>query len=61
MIGTGHSLGAGLASVGGPWFALQWPGADVNIVTFGEPMVRPTTSTEPMRHPVAILWRLAMY
>ena len=32
---TGHSLGAGLAAVGAPYFALQWPGADVTCTTFG--------------------------
>lgn len=32
---TGHSLGGALATVGAPWFALNWPGADIVSVTFG--------------------------
>ncbi len=32
---TGHSLGAGLAAIAAPYFALQWPGADVTSITFG--------------------------
>ena len=45
MIITGHSLGAGVATVGAPWFALQWPDADIVSVTFG---------TEPLTLEVAI-------
>ena len=48
---AGHSLGAGVASLAAPWAALQWPGADVRCVTFGNPKpgnaayarVRPTS------------------
>jgi len=39
VIATGHSLGGGLASLCGVWAALQWPGADVRVVTLGSPMV----------------------
>ena len=34
---VGHSLGAGVASLAAPWAALQWPGADIRCVTFGNP------------------------
>ena len=34
---AGHSLGAGVASLAAPWAALQWPGADIRCVTFGNP------------------------
>ena len=37
MMGIGHSLGAGVASLAAPWAALQWPGADIRCVTFGNP------------------------
>ena len=39
VIATGHSLGGGLASLAGVWAALQWPAADVRVVTLGSPMV----------------------
>ncbi len=39
VIATGHSLGGGLASLCGVWAALQWPGADVRVVTLGSPKV----------------------
>lgn len=35
---SGHSLGAGVASIAGAWAALQWPAADIQVVTFGSPM-----------------------
>ncbi len=35
---SGHSLGAGVASIAGVWAALQWPAADIQVVTFGSPM-----------------------
>ena len=34
---AGHSLGAGVASLAATWAALQWPGADIRCVTFGNP------------------------
>ena len=34
---TGHSLGAGLASICGVWASAQWVGADIRVVTFGSP------------------------
>nr|QOL01215.1 putative extracellular protein TR9_023 [Trebouxia lynnae] len=37
VIVTGHSLGAGVASLAAPWAALQWPGADIRCVTIGNP------------------------
>lgn len=36
---TGHSLGAAVATLIGPWAALQWPAADVRVSTFGSPQV----------------------
>ena len=39
VIAAGHSLGGGLASLAGVWAALQWPAADVRVVTLGSPMV----------------------
>jgi predicted lipase len=38
VIITGHSLGAAIASVAGPWASLTWPAADVRVVTFGSPL-----------------------
>ena len=34
---TGHSLGAGVASICGVWASAQWVGADIRVVTFGSP------------------------
>ena len=39
VICTGHSLGAGVASLCGLWATLQWVEADVRVVTFGSPAV----------------------
>ena len=36
---TGHSLGAGVASICAVWAALQFPTADVRLITFGSPKV----------------------
>jgi hypothetical protein len=36
---TGHSLGAGVATICGPWATLQWLDADVQVITFGSPGV----------------------
>lgn len=36
---AGHSLGAAVATLIGPWAALQWPAADVRVSTFGSPQV----------------------
>lgn len=36
---SGHSLGAGLATLCGVWAALQWPATDVRVVTMGSPAV----------------------
>lgn len=36
---AGHSLGAAVATLIGPWAALQWPAADVRVSTFGSPAV----------------------
>lgn len=33
----GHSLGAGLATICGPWAAETWPASDVRVVNFGSP------------------------
>jgi Lipase (class 3) len=35
---AGHSLGGGVALIAGAWAALQWPAADVQVVTLGSPM-----------------------
>lgn len=35
---SGHSLGGGVALIAGAWAALQWPAADVQVVTLGSPM-----------------------
>ena len=39
VVCTGHSLGAGVASICGLWASLQWVEADVRVVTFGSPAV----------------------
>lgn len=36
---AGHSLGGAVATLIGPWAALQWPAADVRVTTFGSPQV----------------------
>ena len=36
---TGHSLGAGLATLCGVWATENWPQSDVRGVTFGSPKV----------------------
>ena len=36
---TGHSLGAGVASLAAVWASMTWPTADVRLVTFGSPKV----------------------
>ena len=41
---SGHSLGAGVASICAVWASLTWPTADVRLVTFGSPKVGPHTS-----------------
>mmetsp|Transcript_18367 Transcript_18367/g.55306 ORF Transcript_18367/g.55306 Transcript_18367/m.55306 type:complete len:738 (+) Transcript_18367:203-2416(+) len=38
VVVSGHSLGAALATIAGPWAALTWPAADVRVVTFGAPL-----------------------
>ena len=40
---SGHSLGAGVASICAVWASLTWPTADVRLVTFGSPKVGPRT------------------
>ena len=36
---SGHSLGAGVASICAVWASLTYPTADVRLVTFGSPKV----------------------
>ncbi len=36
---AGHSLGGAIANLAGPWAALQWPSADIQVITSGAPTV----------------------
>lgn len=57
VIAAGHSLGGGLASLAGVWAALQWPAADVRVVTLGSPMAG-NQAWADVRAPTSALPRL---
>ncbi|KAL3150417.1 hypothetical protein ABBQ32_000254 [Trebouxia sp. C0010 RCD-2024] len=55
---TGHSLGAAVATLIGPWAALQWPAADVRVSTFGSPAVGNEAFTQAYRSLVGRQYRV---
>lgn len=59
VIITGHSLGAGVASLAAPWAALQWPGADIRCVTFGNPKPGNQAYSDAFRDLVGRQYRVA--
>ncbi|KAL3157193.1 hypothetical protein ABBQ38_001432 [Trebouxia sp. C0009 RCD-2024] len=58
VIVTGHSLGAGVASLAAPWAALQWPSADIRCVTFGNPKPGNAAYAQAFRDLVGRQYRL---
>ena len=58
VICTGHSLGAGVASICGLWATLQWVEADVRVVTFGSPAVGNQAWVDVRSQPPALLTEL---